>query len=177
MFTKKQVGLIAVAVASMAAAGLAFAGTDTVDLTVQASVDKACVVGTPTTMNFGSLALLNASAGKVVTTGNADATGKFYTACTNGSTGVTYTFVGGESALFKMNDGGSNKITYTLFSDSSRSTGITRATAAASSAFSGFAADGADHELSVYGRVDLASNVAKPVGSYADTVTITVTYD
>lgn len=168
---------VAVAIATLLCAGAAVAGTDTASLTVQASVDKACVVGTTTAMNFGSLALLDTAAGKVVTTGNADAVGKFYTACTNGATGVTYSFAGNATEGFELANAASDKIAYTLYSDSDRSAGIIRAATVAGSSFADFAADGADHELTVYGRIDLATNAAKPVGAYNDTVVITVSYE
>lgn len=167
---------LALAMGALVMAGGAMAGTDTATLTATASIDKACVVGTPTTMAFGSLALLDATTGKVVTSGNKDAVGKFFTACTNGSTGVTYSFAGAAATGFAM-DSGTDTIIYTLFSDSSRTAALTKTTAADSADFAGFAADGADHELSVFGRVDLASNVAKPVAAYTDDVLVTVTYD
>lgn len=167
---------LALALGALVVAGGAMAATDTADLTVNAQIDKACVVGTPTTMAFGSLALLDAGTGKVVTTGNDDAVGKFFTACTNGSTGVTYSFTGTAATGFAMAKD-ADTIAYTLFSDAGRTTSIARGTAAVSGDFDGFAADGANHELSLYGRVALADQVAKPVGAYSDTVTITVTYD
>jgi spore coat protein U-like protein len=157
--------------------GAASAGTDTASLAVTANVAKACVVGSPTTMAFGTLSLLDAAAGKVVESGNADAEGKFFTACTNGATGVTYSFTGGAASGFALASAGGDTIAYTLFSDSALSAEITRGTAATAGDFAGFAADGDNHELTVYGRIDLAANVAKPVGSYSDTVTITVSYD
>jgi spore coat protein U-like protein len=177
MTMKSTISKLSLAIAAFGLAGAAIAGTDTTSMDVTASVPKACVIGTPTTMAFGALQLLDAAGGKVVTSGNKDAEGKFFTACTNGATGVTYSFTGTALTGFQLADAGLNTIDYTLFSDSGYSSGITRSATVAGAGFDGFAADGANHELTVYGRIDLASNVAKPVGAYADTVTVTVTYD
>jgi spore coat protein U-like protein len=161
------------------ASGMAMAGTDTATFYVGASVDAACVVGSTGDMNFGSLALLDATAGKVVTTGNNDATATFYQACTNGTPSATLAFAGNAGSGFAIagTGGAPDSIAYTLFSDSGRSTGaITNATPASASGFSGFAADGLNHQITVYGRIALASMVSKKVDTYSDTVTVTVSY-
>ena len=176
MNMKRNISLLAIA--SITMAGGVWAGTDTVNMNVETTIAKECVVGTPTTMSFGTLALLDAASGEVVTTGNDDAVGTFSTACTNGATLVTFAFTGEGASGFEMDDDtdGTNVIAYTLFSDSGRTASITRAADEASADFSGFAADGANHVLSVYGRIALVDMVAKPVDTYADIVTVTVTY-
>ena len=174
---KTKMSKLALAVGALMMAGGAIAATDTSSITSTATIAKACVVGSPTAMAFGSLALLDADTGKVVITGNNDAVGKFFTACTNGATDVTYSFAGVAETGFAMLSG-SDTIVYTLFSDSGRTTPITKSIAAVSGDFAGFAADGEDHELSIYGRVVLADNVAKPVSAnYTDAITVTVTYE
>lgn len=162
-----------IAIATVATSCGAFA--DTTSFEVDASVAKACVVGSPTAMNFGTLSLLDASTGKVVTGGNADASATFSTACTNGATGVTYSFTGTAGTGFVL-AGDTDSINYSLFSDSTRLAGITRAAEVEGGDFATFAADGTNKTLSVYGRIALAANAAKPVGAYADIVTVTVTY-
>jgi spore coat protein U-like protein len=177
-FTKFTAFLAAVLVLTMG--GMAMAGTDTGTFGVTADIAKACVVGTGGTMAFGSLALLDADSGQVVTTGDKDATGTFYTACTNGSTTVTFAFAGVAGTGFAMTGAGEtpDTIAYTLFSDSGYTAGIAKSAAKASSLFDGFAADGANHQLSVYGRIALADMVAKKVNiAYSDTVTVTVSFD
>jgi len=156
--------------------GLA-AAADITTFNVTALIEAACVVGTTENMAFGSLALLDAD-GKVVTTGYDDATATFYQACTTGTTGATLAFAGSAGSGFAMTGAGGSPdtIAYTLFSNSSRTTGITKATPALGSTFSGFAADGVDHQITVYGRIALASMVAKKVDTYSDTVTVTVSY-
>jgi spore coat protein U-like protein len=175
-FTKFTAFLAAVLVLTMG--GVAMAGTDTATFGVAASVDAACVVGTTGDMSFGSLAVLDATTGKVVATGNDDATATFFQACTNGTTGATLAFAGVAESGFAMTGAGAlpDTIAYTLFSNSARSIGITKATPAAGSTFDGFAADGVDHQITVYGRIALASMVAKKVDAYSDTVTVTVSY-
>lgn len=175
----KRAGRFAVAVVALMTAGGAWAGTDTVELTVSATVPKACVVGTPTAMSFGSLQLLDAAAGKVVTGGAADAAGTLSVACTNGATGVSFTFVGTAASDFSLRQEAAptNTVGYALFADPARSDGIARGLAKASSAFAGFAANGTDRQLTIYGRLALAGLATKPVGTYTDTVTVTVSYD
>jgi spore coat protein U-like protein len=174
---RKILTVLAITGFVLGGSGMAMAA-DTTTFGVSASVEEACVVGTTGDMSFGSLALLDATSGKVVTSGNNDATATFYQACTTGTTGVEFAFDGTALTGFAMEGAGDtpDTIAYTLFADSSRADGLTKATAKASSAFSGFAADGADHQLTVYGRIDLASMVAKKVDSYSDTVTVTVSY-
>jgi spore coat protein U-like protein len=177
-FTKFTAFLAAVLVLTMGGVAMA-AGSDTATFGVAASVDAACVVGTTGNMSFGSLAVLDSSTGKVVTTGNNDATATFYQACTNGTPDATLAFAGVAATDFAMTGAAvasPDTIAYTLFSDAARSTAITKATPALGSTFSGFAADGVDHQITVYGRIALASMVAKKVDTYSDTVTVTVSY-
>ncbi|MDB5886089.1 MAG: hypothetical protein JWR74_2260 [Polaromonas sp.] len=173
---KIEMSKLVLTVVVVLAANGAMAAIDTTTMNVTASIAKACVVGTPTEMAFGTLALIDAASGLAVTTGNADAVGTFSTTCTTGATGVTFTFAGAAAAGFALT-GGATTINYSLFSDTNRAVPLVRGTAAGSGGFAGFAADGASHVLSVYGRIDLAANVAKPVASYSDSVLVTVTYD
>lgn len=174
---RKTLSVLAITGLVLSVSGMAMAlGTDTTTFGVSAAVDAGCVVGTTGDMGFGSLALLDAASGKVVTTGNNDAIATFYQACTTGTTGVTFAFAGNAVTGFAMTGAGGtpDTIAYTLFSDTARSAPLTKATAETSASFGGFAADGANHQLTVYGRIALVDMVAKKVDTYSDTVTVTV---
>jgi spore coat protein U-like protein len=72
---------------------------------------------------------------------------------------------------------GSDTIAYTLYANSGRTTAVTRAAQVAANLFDGsFVANGVSHTLNVYGKIANAAAQTKPIGDYADTVTITVAF-
>ncbi|HSV46544.1 MAG TPA: spore coat protein U domain-containing protein, partial [Ramlibacter sp.] len=139
-----------------------------------ANVASQCVVGNTIAMAFGDLTMLDASTGTRSTAKN-NATASFNATCTNGTLLPTLKFAsanGGGSAFKMLGGTGSDLITYTLYEGATDSgTSIAHNTLAA---FGGFVADGAVKSLSVTGKVLDTDKNGKPIGGYADVVTITV---
>lgn len=159
----------AIAGALLAAAPGANALTTTSTFTVNATVLKNCSVLS------SNLAFGNYTPGS----GNVDSASTVSVKCTK-NTAYTValdkgTTTGGTIAQRLMVNG-ANTLQYNLYTDVARATlwgdGITGTTAAGTGA--GFATTTA---LTVYGRLpDNATNQDAAVGTYADTVTVTVTY-
>ncbi len=161
-----------VSIAAMALLAVpASAGTDTANLTVQASVTANCTIST-STLNFGAY-------DPIVSHKASDLTGEggVTVTCTNGAA-VTITLGQGSNAdagstddvpLRRMTDG-TNFIEYFLYSNEARDTvwGNTEATDVAETG------NGAAQLQVVYGKVTMDQQV--PAGSYSDTVLATVTF-
>jgi spore coat protein U-like protein len=133
---------------------------DSAELTVSATVPSVCNV-TTTAVAFGNV--------DVTTAGNVDATGGFSVVCTNGtawtaaaSAGVG---VGASTAARKMTSG-SDLLNYALYTDAGRSVNFVSATGTGS---------GAAQPRTIYGRIPSGQSSA-PAGSYADSVTVSLTY-
>jgi spore coat protein U-like protein len=147
-------------------------GTDTDDLDVTATVIDNCTI-TAGTVAFGDYdpAIDNKAA-------NLDGTGTVSVICTTGAS-AKVTLGQGVSAdtgstdaapLRRMVYDTDNFLSYSLFQEAGRTTvwGNTDATGVVATA------DGASHDLTVYGRVAMDQNV--PAGAYNDTVVATVTF-
>lgn len=161
----------------LAVAGSAFgvdsyAGTATANLDVSATITANCTISTAP-LAFGAYDPIVANAA-----GALDGTGTVTTTCTNGSA-ATVTLGQGANAdtgstdaipLRRMNDGGTNYLSYFLYSDSGRTTvfGNTDVTG------KGETGTGGTVNTTVYGRVTGGQN--KPAGNYTDTVVATVTF-
>lgn len=164
---------LALAMGAMVATCGAWAANDNATFGVSATVASECVVGNTSNMAFGTLAMLNVTTAGLSTDKN-NATASFDATCTNGTLLPTLQFASAQGGTaFKMKNASSaDLITYTLYEGSSDSgTAIAYDTAAA---FTGFVADGAVKNLQVTGKIVAADKNAKPIGAYADTVTITV---
>ncbi len=125
-------------------------------------------------MPFGDLTMLDTGTGALATAKN-NGTATFDAACTNGTVAPTLQFAsanGGGSAFKLLGGSGSDLITYTLYEGATDSGTLIAHDAAA--AFTGFGADGTVKSLSVTGQILAANKNGKPIGAYADTVTITV---
>ena len=143
------------------------AGTQSSNLSVSATVSANCTIST-TPLDVGSIDALSASA--VTGTGGVSIT------CTNGSGWTATADVGtGSGATFatrRMTAGG-NTLDYSLYTtsgyatvwgDGTGSTGTITGTGT-----------GSAQSVTVYGRIPGGQN-SVPAGSYADTVSVTVTY-
>lgn len=168
----KLIQLIAVACLMAWTATGAFAASSTANLSVTATVGANCTIST-SAVAFGSYDPVSANASSAL-----DGVGGVTVTCTNGSAATITLGQGGNAAtgssdaapLRRMKDSGSDYLSYSLFSDSSRTTiwGNTAATAV------NHTGTGSAASLSVYGQVAGAQNV--PAGSYSDTVVATVTF-
>jgi spore coat protein U-like protein len=171
MLTKKQVSLIAVALASISFGGVALADSNTI--AVSASIAEACVVSGASTMPFGPLSMLDT----VGPTSAASVQGATFDAtCTNGTAAPRFTYVSANTSGsdYRMLGGTSDFLVYTLYPSADASgTAIVANTATAHPAF---AADGTKQTLDVSGKVAAAAKAAKPVQSYSDVITVTVSF-
>ncbi len=135
------------------------AATATGNLAVQVVINATCAVGAGT-LDFGTQSNIGGAA-------NIDATGTFTVNCT---TGTTYNTTLGNGLNFsagrRMVFGATNFINYSIFSDAARTTAW--ATVAGTGT-------GAAQTISAFGRIP-SGQASVPVGTYADTVQITVTY-
>lgn len=164
---RNQLALIGAAVA-LAVGGSAQAATRTATFNVSASVNDNCTVST-TNLAFGTF------------TADADVTNSssVKVKCTNG-TGYTVKLNPGTSNNFaarKMANG-SNFLTYNLFKDSGY-TSIwgdgTNSTFTNGGTGTGLSA-AKEVTYTVYGKLPLSGNEDAPVGSYSDTITVSVDY-
>ena len=148
------------------------AGTDTENLSVSATVSANCTI-TTNAVAFGAYDPVVTNASTAL-----DGTGTVTVTCTSGSSG-TLTLGQGSNAdagsadatpLRRMSDGGTNHLSYGLYSEN------TRTTAWGNTALTGVShtGTGTATALTVYGRIPAGQN--KPAGSYSDTVLATVTF-
>lgn len=158
------------AVALLIAPAASFAGTATSNMAVSATVANNCTISAGA-LAFGSY---DSVAGTQV-----DGTATLTVACTIGSTNAITLGQGANAdagssdaaPLRRMNDGGSNYISYDLYSDAGRTTvwGNTVGTSASYTA-----ASSASSAVTVYGRITASQDV--PAASYTDTVVATITF-
>lgn len=155
------------AVFAACAASPAFASTTAGNtLGVSATVTSNCSVST-SPVAFGNVD---------VTTGSAvNGSGNLLVTCTNGTAWSAAADAGlgtGASLATRKMASGADLLDYALYTDSGRTTlfgdGVTGATVDDTGT-------GSQQSKTVYGKV-LASQQSAPAGSYADTVTVTVTY-
>jgi spore coat protein U domain-containing protein, fimbrial subunit CupE1/2/3/6 len=155
----------AATVGLLPSASTSFAATSTATFSVQVTIVATCTINSASALNFGS---------QGVFTANVDQTSTIQVQCTNTTpynigldaglgTGATV-------AVRKMTSGGAT-VNYTLYSDSGRTTvwGTTIGTNTVAAT-----GNGAAQSYTVYGRIPAQTTPAP--GTYADTVTITVTY-
>lgn len=145
--------------------GEARATTTTASMAVQMTITASCTIAGASTMNFGSSGVIAA---------NVDQTSTVQVQCTNTTPyniGLDAGIGSGATVAARKMTNGAATITYSLFSDSGRTTvwGNTIGTNTVSATGSG-----ASQSYTVYGRVPAQSTPAPAV--YTDTVTVTVTY-
>lgn len=142
-------------------------GNGTFTFSVSANVASSCTAVSGTALDFGTRGLI---------TSNADQTSSISLTCTKrspynvGLNAGSNPATAGDVTTRRMTDGSSHYIGYQMYSDAGRSTvwGNTVST----NTVNGMAVGGAQ-TFTVYGRVPPQNPRA---GSYADTVTVTVTY-
>jgi spore coat protein U-like protein len=148
------------------------AGSQTDNLTVQATVDANCTI-TTTAVDFGSYDPVVANK-----TTDLTAQGKVSVLCTTGAA-ATVTLGQGSNAdtgstdaapVRRLKHGTADFLSYALFSDA----GLTTAWGNTAGTGVGHTGDGASHDLTVYGNLLAGQNV--PVGTYTDTVVATISF-
>lgn len=144
------------------------AGTDTQNLNISASIANKCKLSNPVAVAFGSYDPVVDNA-----TAALDATGSFDIKCTKGGSGVIDLGNGSNfsSPNRRMSDGGSNYLTYDLYT----TTGRTVVWNATNTVTYGPAGDASSVTETVYGRIP-GAQINAVTGSYSDTVVVTVTY-
>jgi len=150
---------------SLGAANLSHALTTTTTFGVQVTLTASCVINSAATLNFGSTGVLVA---------NVDQTSTVQVQCTNSTPyniGLDAgTGSGATVAARKMTSGG-NTVTYSLYSDTGRTTVWGNTVGTDTVAGTG---NGAPQSYTVYGRVP--SQTTPAAATYTDTITVTVTY-
>jgi spore coat protein U-like protein len=170
----RTAAFVVAAVALLGAALLSsYAGTSTSNLSDTTTVSANCTISTATAA-FGTYDPVSANASSAP-----DGTGTVTVTCTNGSS-ATVTLDQGANAdtgstdaapLRRLKDSGTNYLSYSLYSDSARTTvwGNTAGTGVVA-----HTGDGMATALTVYGWIAAGQN--KPAASYSDTVVATVTF-
>jgi spore coat protein U-like protein len=166
--------VLAVSIAALSVAGTASAATTGGSFQVTASVANSCVVTAANDIAFGAYDPADTN-----NTAALDGAGSVTVRCTRGSNATIALNQGLNAAgasscttpLRQMSDGGTSRLRYDLYSDSGRTVawGCT-GTNDVDQAFTSLAPVTFD----TFGRIPAGQDV--PAGSYADTVTVTVTF-
>lgn len=171
MFKKTHFGALgtgtALTLAAICLPAPAIAGTANGSLATSATVNAACTIST-TPLAFGSVDSTSAS--------NVDAAGGLSITCTNGSAWAASAGAGGGSGASFANrkmTSGSDLLNYNIYTSAARTTVWGDGTG--STATIGGTGTGVAQAVTVYGRI-AGGQTTVPIGSYADTVAVTVTY-
>jgi spore coat protein U-like protein len=146
-------------------AGTSYAASTTSTFAVQATIAATCTINSSSTLNFGTLGVLAS---------NTDQTSTIQVACTNTTPyniGLDVGTGSGATVAVRKLTSGSNTVNYTLYSDTGRTTVWGNTVSTDTVAATG---SGAAQNYTVYGRIPAQTTPAP--GSYADTITVTVTY-
>ena len=141
------------------------AATATSSFTVSITLAATCTINSASTLNFGNQGILSA---------NVDQTSTIQVTCTN-TTPYNIGLDAGQGTgasvtTRKMTSGGAT-VSYTLYSDSGRTTVWGNTVGTNTVAGTG---NGTGQNYTVYGRVPTQTTPAP--GTYTDTITVTVTY-
>src|SRR5262249_25524178 len=156
----------AAAVSSLSLCGAALAD-DTANLTVTATVAPTCKLTTGPTLAFGNVNPL----------GNTDAQGDITWVCANGFNTSIKLGAGGSGSIgarTMAKVGGT--LAYQLYTDSARTTVFGDGTGGSSTVAVSGTGYATPANVTVYGRVLAAAAGAAPVGSYTDTVVVTIVF-
>ena len=170
--------MIIAAASALMLAGTQFAAAATdgtpASFDVTASVQAQCAVGITQTLALGNLTMIDTTNVAQAATDDTQ-TATFDAICTNGTASPVFKFDSANNAagVFNMASG-ANLVKYSLYQGAS--TSATQIASGTASAYDGFNADGTVNHLSITGKVAAADKQAAPVGSYSDTVTITVSF-
>jgi len=165
MFTKRQVGLVAAALASMTICGSAVAAQADSTLTVSATLTSACAVSPTSTISFGSFSTL-ATADQT-----ADSGSTFTVACSSDLTPTI--FVLGTRTIIN----GANILPFNISLTAGAASNDLPATGATAAALT-LTKDGTAHVVPLYARLAKANFNSLPAGAYANgsAVTVSVVY-
>jgi spore coat protein U-like protein len=155
------------AAVSALVASPASAGTANSSIAVNATVTANCTVSS-SSVEFGDVDTTSGA--------NVDKEGGLSIACTNGTTWAASAGLGnGTGATFAIRKMtvGSNRLNYTLYTDSAR--GTVWGDGTGSTAKITGTGTGGTQSVVVYGRV-FSGQTSVPAGSYGDLVSVTVTY-
>ena len=144
----------------------AFAGIDTANMTVSATVPAICTIAT-TNMNFGSYNSTQASSTLAQATITATCTGNTYAIVFLNSGANS----GGNSQR-KLQGSGTQVLNYNIFTEDDYNTVWGDGTGG--TGLRAFDSTGTPQTLTAYGAIP--PNQIVPVGNYSDTVTVTITY-
>ena len=162
--TTRTLRLIALAGAGAAALVATPAlAADTAGMSVSAEVVKVCNV-TTSPVAFGNVDVTSGS--------NVDATGGISVTCTSGTAWAAAAGAGngtGATVTARKMTSGANLLNYALFTDSGRTTNFGGANTITGTG------NGSAQASTVYGRV-ASGQTTVPIGSYADSVLISLTY-
>jgi len=146
-------------------AGASHAASTTTTFAVQATVTATCTINSATTLNFGSVGVLAS---------NVDQSSTIQVTCTNTTPyniGLDAgTGSGATVAVRKLTSGGAT-INYSLYTSNAYSTVWGTTVGTDTQAGTG---NGSAQSYTVFGRIPPQTSPAP--GSYADTITVTVTY-
>jgi len=150
---------------------IAQALTNTGVMDVSATIDSSCSVSA-SRMAFG-----------IVLPGVSKDTTAVVTAnCTSGTAytvdigdGLYHITTGGTGGQYRREmASAANRLPYVIYIDSTRATAIDATAVALNNLLTTTVGNAVDQPVTIYGRVIAAESTAKPAGSYADTVTITI---
>jgi len=167
MRNKSFVAVALAATVAMVSSVPAIAGSTSSNLSVSATVNAQCTVTTGA-VAFGTYNPLAATSN--------DATGTLNVTCTNGTPWTAAAGVGtgtGASMATRRMTSGSNLLDYVLYTDSGRTT--VWGDGSSSTSTVGSTGTGAAQPTTIYGRLPGGQSSA-PVGSYADTVAVTIAF-
>jgi spore coat protein U-like protein len=145
----------------------AFAGSVSTSLATNATVTANCTVST-SVLAFGNVNTISGS--------NVDGTGGLSVTCTNGTTWTAAAGVGGGSGasfVARKMTSGANLLNYNLYTTNGYA--VVWGDGTGSTATLGGTGTGSAQAVTVYGRVG-SGQTTVPAGSYADTVSVTVSY-
>lgn len=175
--TKRYLSLITIATILAAALvpTVADAATATSNLSVSVTITASCTIGTAS-LNFGN----SVSGGSLLSSALPGSTTVSAT-CTSGtpySIGMD-NGANASAAQRRMSNGSGAYLAYDLYTDSGRTAAWTTATSSAACASSNSCylgtGNGTAQSVSIYGNIPQQASAPAP-GSYADTVTMTITY-
>jgi spore coat protein U-like protein len=158
---------LAVALGLATPANAQSSSTASSNLSVTATVTANCTI-TTSAVAFGSVNTLSAT--------NVDASGGITVTCTNGTGWVASANAGGgtgASLLTRRMSAGSNTLSYSLYTNSSRTTVWGDGTGSTGTIVN--SGTGSAQAIPIYGRIPSGQGTV-PAGSYSDTVAVTVTY-
>ena len=163
--------LVALVILGLTLAPSTQAASSTGSMTVTANIQAACSVSAGP-MAFGTV-VPGTSKDTVATVSSNCTAGTAYTV--DIGNGMNSIATGGTGTQFRRQmAGGGDLLPYVIYIDSTRATAIDASAVAVNNLLTTTVGDGLDKATSIYGRVVGAESLAKPPGSYVDTVLLTI---